>query len=162
LGDDFVSDGPVLPDPKDMEEESILLREWRRKKALELEEKARISREKHAEIIDSAKAETKKFYEKQKQTVAENKVTNREREKAFLSQLESLNAKKGGNTWESVTQFINFESATVKKDSKKPKPGEPQRTSALLNSAKPGKHTDMTRMRQVLLKLKRTPPVKAS
>lgn len=59
-----------------------------------------------------------------------------------------MNAKAGGNTWESVTAFISFD---LKKEGKKvgKRSNEPQRVSTLLNDTKPGKHTDKARMRQV-------------
>ena len=77
-----------------------------------------------------------------------------------MANLTSLNAKAGGNYWESVTSFVTFDASAGKKDksagvgsSSKPKAGEPQRTSQLLqNSA--GKNTDKARMRQV----RRAPP----
>eukprot|EP00270_Netrium_digitus_P014581 TRINITY_DN497_c0_g1_i1.p1 TRINITY_DN497_c0_g1~~TRINITY_DN497_c0_g1_i1.p1 ORF type:complete len:229 (-),score=39.14 TRINITY_DN497_c0_g1_i1:331-975(-) len=150
-------DGATLPPPSSMgPEESIVLREWRRKRAIELEEKARVSREKHALILESSKGELDSFYAKRQHQVAQGKVNNREKEKIYLENLESLNAKAGGNYWEAVTAFVNFETQ-VKKEKVKAK-GEPVRTSTLLNDAKPGKHTDLTRMRQVLLKLKHNPP----
>ncbi|CAI7907739.1 unnamed protein product [Closterium sp. NIES-54] len=126
--------GAKLPPPSQMgSEESILLREWRRKKAIELEEKARISREKHQQVSY--------LWEK---------------EKAYVDNLLSLNSKQGGNYWESVCAFTNFD-VSIKKEKAKKK-DEPTRMSTQLNDAKLGKHTDLARMRQVLLKLKHNPP----
>eukprot|EP00897_Mesotaenium_endlicherianum_P010243 jgi/Mesen1/9247/ME000006S09245 len=153
--------GAVLPPPEQMEsEESNLLREWRKKKAAELEEKARTSREKHDQIIEAAKAELESFYDRRKKQVEQGKINNREKEKAFVTNLESLNAKKGGNHWEAVVAHVNFDAPTGKKDSKAKSKEGPVRTSTLLADAKPGKQTDLARMRQILLKLKHSPPSK--
>eukprot|EP00475_Leptophrys_vorax_P042508 TRINITY_DN8010_c0_g5_i1.p1 TRINITY_DN8010_c0_g5~~TRINITY_DN8010_c0_g5_i1.p1 ORF type:complete len:231 (-),score=47.79 TRINITY_DN8010_c0_g5_i1:695-1387(-) len=150
--------GATLPPPSQMaSEESILLREWRRKKAIELEEKAKLSREKHQQVLEDAKAELEAFYKKRDMQVTQAKTNNREKEKAYVDNLLSLNSKQGGNYWESVCAFVNFDVPT-KKEKAKAKSGEPVRTSTLLNDAKPGKHTDLARMRQVLLKLKHNPP----
>ena len=63
-----------------------------------------------------------------------------------MDNLLSLNSKQGGNYWESVCSFVNFDAP--KKEKAKSK-SEPQRTSTLLNDTKSGKHTDLARMRQV-------------
>ncbi|CAI5464859.1 unnamed protein product [Closterium sp. Yama58-4] len=149
--------GAKLPPPSQMgSEESILLREWRRKKAIELEEKARISREKHQQVLEDSKAELEAFYKKREFQVTQAKANNREKEKAYVDNLLSLNSKQGGNYWESVCAFTNFD-VSIKKEKAKKK-DEPTRMSTQLNDAKPGKHTDLARMRQVLLKLKHNPP----
>ncbi|GJP42344.1 hypothetical protein CLOM_g1918 [Closterium sp. NIES-68] len=150
-------DGAKLPPPSQMgSEESILLREWRRKKAIELEEKARVSREKHQQVLDDAKAELEAFYKKREMQVTQAKTNNRDKEKAYVDNLLSLNSKQGGNYWESVCAFTNFD-VSIKKEKAKKK-DEPTRMSTQLNDAKAGKHTDLARMRQVLLKLKHNPP----
>lgn len=71
----------------------------------------------------------------------------REKEKAYVDNLLNMNSKQGANYWESVCAFINFE-APAKKEKPKSK-NEPVRSSVLLQEAKPGKHTDLARMRQV-------------
>lgn len=157
-------DGSKLPPPEAMgPEESTILREWKRKKAIELEEKARVSREKHEQIIAQAKEEQEAFYKKRAAQVEQAKINNREKEEAYVASLENMNPKEGGNYWEAVVNHINFEATTVKKDAKsKAKADGPVRTSTLLATQKPGKQTDLARMRQILVKLKKTPPAKAN
>lgn len=162
--DEEYNEGAKLPPPDAMgPEESTILREWKRKKAVELEEKARISREKHEQIIAQAKQEQEAFYKKRTAQVEQAKINNREKEDAYVANLESLNPKEGGNYWEAVVNHINFEAAAGKKDAKsKAKVDGPVRTSTLLATQKPGKQTDLARMRQILLKLKKSPPSKAA
>eukprot|EP00245_Coleochaete_scutata_P015059 TRINITY_DN6574_c0_g1_i1.p1 TRINITY_DN6574_c0_g1~~TRINITY_DN6574_c0_g1_i1.p1 ORF type:complete len:203 (+),score=61.36 TRINITY_DN6574_c0_g1_i1:204-812(+) len=161
--DDFGQEeeaGVKLPPPSAMPtEESILLREWRRKRGLELEEKARISREQHQKILEQAEYEKEIFYNQRQKQVAGAKTNNREKEKVFMAHLEALNAKSGGNYWESVVAFVNFDVVPDRKDKKSGKGANisPRPSTA---DVKPGKQTDMSRMRQVLLKLKHNPPIR--
>jgi hypothetical protein len=75
----------------------------------------------------------------------------------FLSNQEKFHKGADQQYWKAISELIpheiaNIEKRTGKKDKDK-KPG-----IIVVQGPKPGKPTDMARMRQILLKLKQTPP----
>eukprot|EP01018_Ginkgo_biloba_P030686 Gb_32674 [translate_table: standard] len=153
------SDGPILPSPEEMQpEEGFLLREWRRQNAIRLEEKERGEKERLHEIMDEAEAFREEFYNKRKIHCETNKKNNREKEKVYLANQEKFHANADKQYWKAVAELIPHELPSIEtkrggKDKDKRKP-----TIVVNQGPKPGKPTDLSRMRQILIKLKHNPP----
>lgn len=153
-----VSDGPVLPPPVDMEpEEGFALREWRRQNALLLAEKEKMEKELLNQIIDEAEEFKIEFYRKRTVNVETNKSSNREREKLFVANQAKFHAEADKNYWKTIAELIPNEVPAIEKRRGK-KDQEKKPSIAVVQGPKPGKPTDLARMRHILLKLKHNPP----
>ncbi|XP_023544741.1 clathrin light chain 1-like isoform X2 [Cucurbita pepo subsp. pepo] len=149
----FVSDGPILPPPTEMGvEEGYALREWRRQNAIELEEKEKREKELRIKIIEEAEEYKIGFYEKRKLNVESKKVNNREREK------EKFHKEADKQYWKAIAELIPNEVPNIEKKRGKKKDEEKKPSILVVQGPKPGKPTDLSRMRQILVKLKHTPP----
>ncbi|KAK3226159.1 hypothetical protein Dsin_006021 [Dipteronia sinensis] len=153
-----VPEGSVLPPPADMpSEEGFALREWRRQNAMRLEEKEKKEKEMLQEIIEEAEQYKAEFYRKRALAIENNKASNREKEKLFLANREKFHAEAEKNYWKAIAELVPNEVATIqkrgKKDQEKMKP-----SIVVIQGPKPGKPTDLSRMRHILLKLKHNPP----
>ncbi|XP_050148412.1 clathrin light chain 2-like [Malus sylvestris] len=139
-------------------EEGFALREWRRQNAIQLEEKKRREKELLVQIIEEADEFKVGFYQKRKITTENNKAANREREKLFLTNQEKFHAEVDKNYWKAIADLIPNEVPAIEK--KRGKKDQEKKPSILVvQGPKPGKPTELSRMRQILLKLKHnTPP----
>ncbi|KAF5736582.1 clathrin light chain 2 [Tripterygium wilfordii] len=158
-GEEFgESNGPILPAPSEMErEERYALREWRRENAMRLEEKEKREKEVLRHIIEEADEYKVEFYRKGEIRCENNKITNREREKVFVANLEKFHAEVDKDYWKAIGQLIPNEVPPIeKKRGKKDQDKKPSIT--VIQGPKPGKPADLSRMRHILLKLKHNTP----
>ncbi|TMX02239.1 hypothetical protein EJD97_022245 [Solanum chilense] len=161
LGEDtegiFSSDGPVLPPPNEMREEGFALREWRRQNAIRLEEKEKTEKEIRSQIIEEGEEYKKAFYEKRNLSIETNKTTNREKEKLYLTSQEKFHKEADKQYWKAIAELIPKEVPSIEKKGRK-KDQDKKPSITVVQGPKPGKPTDLSRMRHILLKLKHTPP----
>ncbi|XAR71938.1 hypothetical protein NMG60_11018399 [Bertholletia excelsa] len=152
------SNGPMLSPPAEMgPEEGAALREWRRQNAIRLEEKEKKEKEMLTQIIAEAEEYKVDFYRRRKLSCETNKTTNREKEKLFLASHEKFHAEADKDYWKSIAELIPKEVPAIeKKRGKKEQEKKPGIT--VMQGPKPGKPTELSRMRHILLKLKHNTP----
>lgn len=156
-GEIFVSDGPILPEPEEMKEEGFRLREWRRQNAIHLEEKERKEKDMRNQIITEAEDFKQAFYAKRQMNRESSMANNREKEKLFLTNQEKFHAEADKHYWKAIAELIPNEVPNIEKKRGKKDP-EKNPSIVVIHGPKPGKPTDLSRMRQLLVKLKHTPP----
>lgn len=155
--DNSAADGPILPSPVEMQsEEGYALREWRRENAIRLEEKEKREKESLIQIIDDAEEYKVEFYKKREVACAANKSLNREKEKLFLSSLEKFHAEADKSYWKAIAELVPNEVPVIEKRGKKEQDKKP--SVVVIQGPKPGKPADLSRMRQILIKLKHNTP----
>ncbi|PKA53219.1 Clathrin light chain 1 [Apostasia shenzhenica] len=154
----FTSDGPILPPPGEMHpEEGFILREWRRQNAIHLEEKEKKEKELRNQIITEAEEYKVEFYEKRKLNRETNITNNRDKEKLFLANQEKFHANADKHYWKAIAELIPNEVPNIEKKRGK-KDQEKKPSIIIIQGPKPGKPTDLSRLRQLLVKLKHNPP----
>ncbi|CAN6814873.1 unnamed protein product [Brassica oleracea] len=152
-------DGPILPPPSEMEsDEGSALREWRRQNAIQLEEKEKKEKELRNQIIEEANQFKEDFHKKRELTCENNKAANREKEKLYMETQEKFYAEASKNYWKAIAELVPKEVPTIEKRRGKKEQDPKKPTIAVIQGPKPGKPTDLSRMRQILLKLKQNPP----
>ncbi|KAK1412313.1 hypothetical protein QVD17_33461 [Tagetes erecta] len=161
VGDDaegiFTSDGPLLPPPSEMKrDEGSALREWRRQNAIRLEEKENKEKELRNQIMEEGEVYKRAFHEKRLQNIDTNKLTNREGEKLYTEKQEKFHKEADKQYWKAIAELVPREVANIEKRGKKDNEKKP--SIAVIQGPKPGKPTDLSRLRQILVKLKQTPP----
>ncbi|GMH26929.1 hypothetical protein Nepgr_028772 [Nepenthes gracilis] len=152
----FASDGPVLPPPDEMMEEGFALREWRRQNFIRLEEKENREKEMRNQIIEEAEEYKRAFYEKRKLNIETNKTNNRSKEKVYLTNQENFHKEADKQYWKAIAELIPHEVPNIEKRGKKDQEKKPSIT--VIHGPKPGKPTDLSRLRHILVKLKHSPP----
>ncbi|KDP24466.1 hypothetical protein JCGZ_25030 [Jatropha curcas] len=150
--------GPILPPPAGMQaEEGFALREWHRLNAIRLEEKEKEEKQMLQQIIEEAEEYKREFYRKRQLTIEKNKASNREKEELFLANREKFHAEAEKNYWKAIAELIPHEVPAMEKRGKKDQENK-KPSIVVIEGPKPGKPTDLSRMRQILLKLKHNPP----
>ncbi|KAI0708007.1 clathrin light chain-domain-containing protein [Earliella scabrosa] len=129
------SSTPILNQPLE-EDEPQVIKDWREKQAAEIKARDEASKAKRQETIGKAERAIDQFYEeyaaKKERTIRENK----EHEEKFLGDLTSSLSQ--GTTWERICDIIELQNSQSK------------------TIARTGPNsTDLTRFKEVLLRLKR-------
>ncbi|CAM8897834.1 unnamed protein product [Rhodiola kirilowii] len=140
------------------DEKGFALREWRRLNAIRLAEKDKLEKEMRAEILVEADEYKADFYKRRQVTVEKKKVSNRETHKTFLQNHEKFHKEADTNYWKAIADLVPSEVPAIEKRGKKDK-DKKNPSITVIQGPKPGKPTDLSRMRQIILKLKHnTPP----
>nr|GMD57644.1 clathrin light chain 2-like [Ipomoea batatas] len=157
FGDEFVaSSGAILPPQTEMSEGGFV-REWTRQNSIRLELKNKTEKELLSQIIDEANEYKDEFYKKRLVGLETNKGIFREKEKLFLSSHEKFYAEADKHYWETIAELVlNEVPTTVKKNTKDDQ--QRKHSIAVIQGPKPGKPADLSRMQEILLKLKHNAP----
>lgn len=157
-----------------------------RQNTIRLEEKEKREKEMRNQIIEEAEEYKQAFYEKRKLNIETSKTSNREQEKVrywfdwnqfltlsrlvktvilmhlyisqlFLANQEKFHKEADKQYWKAIAELVPNEVATIEKRGKK-KDQDKKPSITVVQGPKPGKPTDLSRMRGILVKLKHNPP----
>ncbi|GFP94375.1 clathrin light chain 2, partial [Phtheirospermum japonicum] len=123
---------------------------------IRIEEKEQKEKELLKEIIEQADEYKAEYYKKWKIRCDNSIAVNREKEKLYVESRDKFHGEADKNYWKAVSELIPKEVAIIEKKGKKDKEKGP--SIVVLQGPKPGKPTDLSRMRQVLVRLKQKPP----
>ncbi|KAG9138976.1 hypothetical protein Leryth_025407 [Lithospermum erythrorhizon] len=126
--------------------------------AIYLEEKEKMEKELRSRIINEAEEFKKAFYEKHAKNVESQKNLNREREKLYYKNQEKFHKEADQQYWKAIAEIAPREVANIDKRRSKKEEEKKKTSIVVVQGPKPGKPTDLSRMRQLLLKLKQNPP----
>lgn len=108
------------------------------------------------QIVLEAENFKRAFRDRLKLNTEARKAYNREKEKVFVQNQEKFHTEADKHYWKAIAEFVPKEVAEIKKRGKKESEKKP--SVVVIQGPKPGKPTDLSRMRQMLSKLKHNPP----
>ncbi|PWA54227.1 proline-rich family protein [Artemisia annua] len=128
-----------------------------RQNALRLEEKEKMEKQLLKQIIDEANEYKINFLNKRKIMCDKNMATNRAKEKVYVAAQEKFHAEAKQNYWKAIPDLIPKETPVIAtRGTKKDQDKKP--SIVVIQGPKPGKPTDLSRMRQLYLKLQKDTP----